>query len=657
MGNCQSRLCWATTGSFNDDINIDSCRSEKSKKVRSSSGTLSPCYTQEQLDEVQKLYRSIDLLEIFFREDEIREKVRQIVTNSDREAPSPDKRTKKKKNRKRDSDREAPSPDARTKKKKNRKRVKRKKKLKNDSNQQHHFSEKVAEESANNTQETDHGKEDGGKGKRSLLCPSSWKGFYNRIMKRREQEACGKMTKDDADASALGERPTASSPVGNTSSCESEIASSSDYDSDRPMTVQERLARCHRLRKRMRKRAKAIEEASLRVMALGQRSPSISGDAYEDETGAREMRPTFNTNDDQVDTASIDRELAEIREHIRIASESIHANDNHRLTLQRQLESSRAAQAEIRSTGSTTPPTADEQDQDEYFRSDEHHSQESLFGPPTQNNRPPPRVRRRRNNSVEGLVSCSSSEDEEQDGRDGHGQARNSTPLSRAGQRGRERRVPNAFRNAFQGMRYATGSYHATGTPGFFPSISPLMAGNAFQNFQRGASGSRGTNMAAQRSFSANNAPRGAAFQNFQRLNSGTQSIATPEDLSINNAPRGNMFQELLRAVRRSRGVVTPVPFPPSNAPGGSFKEKGPKAAAVNVTTITVQPCEVNRHRFNLHQHSAPRMEEQPLSNSIAHNSSSSAGVSADHMAASIDVSSHASITSFDARPADPGGT
>ena len=636
MGNCQSRLCWATTGSFNDDINIDSCRSEKSKKVRSSSGTLSPCYTQEQLDEVQKLYRSIDPLEIFFREDEIREKVRQIVTNSDREAPS--------------------SPDERTKKKKNTKRVKRKKKLKNDSNQQHHFSEKVAEESANNTQETDHGKEDGGKGKRSLLCPSSWKGFYSRIMKRREQEACGKMIKDDADASALGERPTASSPVGNTSSCESEIASSSDYDSDRPMTVQERLARCHRLRKRMRKRAKAIEEANLRVMALGQRSPSISGDAYEDETGAREMRPTFNTNDDQADTASIDRELAEIREHIRIASESIHANDNHRLTLQRQLESSRAVQAEIRSTGSTTPPTADEQD--EYFRSDEHHSQESLFGPPTQNNRPPPRLRRRRNNSVEGLVSCSSSsEDEEQDERDRHGQARNSTPLPRAGQRGRERRVPNAFRNAFQGMRYATGSYHATGTPGFFPSISPLMAGNAFQNFQRGASGSRGTNMAAQRSFSTNNAPTGVAFQNFQHLSSGTQSMATPEDLSTNNAPRGNMFQELLRAVRRSRGVVTPEQFPPSNVPGGSFKEKGPKAAAVNVTTITVQHCEVNRHRFNLNQHSAPRMEEQSLSNSIAHNSSSSARVSADHMAASIDVSSHALITSFDARPADHGGT
>ena len=603
--------------------------------MRSSSGTLSPCYTQEQLEEVQTLYRSINLSEIFFREDEIREKVRQIVTNGDREAPSPDER----------------------KKKKNRKRNKRKKRPKNDSNQQ-------GEESANNAEETDHDKEESGKGKHSLFCPSCWKGVYSKIMKPREEEASRKMTTDDAVASTSGERPTASSPSGNTSS-ESEIPSSSDNDSDRPMTVQERLAKCRRIKKRMRKRAKAIEEANLRVMALGQRSPSISGDAQEDlssdnEFAAREMmRLTFYTNNDQADTESIDRELAETREQIRILSESIQANENHRLTLQRQLESSRAAQAESRSgaqaesrsAGSTTPPTADEQDG--YFGSDEFQSQESLFGNPTQNNRPPPRPRRRRNDSVEGFVSCSSSsgsEDEEQDGRHRRDQARTSRPFSRAGQSGRQRRVPNAFRDAFRGMMHATGSNHGTGAPGFFPSISPLMGNNVFQNFQRGASGSHGTSMAAYRSFSTNNSPRGAAFHNLQVMD-------RPEHPSPNTSPRGSLFQELLRAVRRSRGIVTPEPFPPSNAPREPPKEKGSKTAAVNVTSITVQPCEVNRLRFNLNQQSAPHIEEQPLSHSMTHNSSSSSEVSADHMAADIEVISHASSTSFDARPADPGGT
>lgn len=608
--------------------------------MRSSSGTPSPCYTQEQLEEVQKLYRSINLSEIFFREDESREKVRQIVTNSDREGPSPDER----------------------KKKKNKKRNKGKKKPKKDINQQHHCSEKVTEESANNTQGTDHGKEDGGKGKYSLLCPPSWKGVYNRIMKQREQEASRQMTKNDTEASTSEERPSASSPMDNTSS-ESEIPSSSDDDSDRPMTVQERLAKCHRIRKRMRKRAKAIEEANLRAMALGQRSPSISGDAQEgpssehNEFAAREMRPT-DTNDDQADTTSIDRELAETRQQIRILSESIQANEDHRLTLQRQLESSRAAQAESRSVGSTTPPTADEQDG--YFGSDEFQSQEPLFGNPTQNNRPPPRPPRRRNNSVEGFVSCSSSssgsEDEEQDGRHGRGQARTSGPSSRAGQSGRQRRVPNAFRDAFRGMMHVTRIHHDTGTPGFFPSISPLMGNNVLQNFQGGASGSRGTSMDAHRSFSTNNAPRGAAFQNLQRFNRGAQGMPRPEHPSPNTVPTGNLFQELLRAVRRSRGIVTPEPFPPSNAPREPPKAKGSKTAATNVTSITVQPCEVNRLRFNLNHQSASRIEEQRLSNSMTHNSSSSSEVSADYMAANIEVS-HASSTNFDARPADPGGT
>lgn len=205
-------------------------------------------------------------------------------------------------------------------------------------------------------------------------------------------------------------------------------------------------------------------------------------------------------------------------------------------------------------------------------------------------------------------------------------------------------------------MMHVTRIHHDTGTPGFFPSISPLMGNNVLQNFQGGASGSRGTSMDAHRSFSTNNAPRGAAFQNLQRFNRGAQGMPRPEHPSPNTVPTGNLFQELLRAVRRSRGIVTPEPFPPSNAPREPPKAKGSKTAATNVTSITVQPCEVNRLRFNLNHQSASRIEEQRLSNSMTHNSSSSSEVSADYMAANIEVS-HASSTNFDARPADPGGT
>ena len=103
--------CCATTDSSKEDDSVRSSdpkkRASKGKKPpktnehgRATEEISSPYYTPQQLEEVKKLYLSIDPSELFLREKEIKEKVREIIAKGDKGVPVKARKRKAKKNRK-----------------------------------------------------------------------------------------------------------------------------------------------------------------------------------------------------------------------------------------------------------------------------------------------------------------------------------------------------------------------------------------------------------------------------------------------------------------------------------------------------------------------------------------------------------------------------
>ena len=600
--------CCVTTNSSKEDDNVRSSdpkkRTSKGKEPpknnehgRATEETLSPYYTQQQLEEVEKLYLSIDPSELFLREKEIKEKVREIIAKGDKGLPVKARKWKAKKKKK---------------------KSKHKKESDTEDESQHSYPLQAAHAFPKKCDSPNTNGTGIKKGKFALLRPSGWRELYHKTMKPYEQEPARKMSEDESDASTSGAGTSAGKASGSTSGSERESSSNNEARNNTDNrttspTIEERLAICQQLSMRLRQRIQANEEARFRLDAIHNLPPFSSNDMHIDalSVGSEASR---DDDDAHVDSDSDSSYLNAIREQLRIARENgltnaetvsalsaelnelreLNAMDDDETWLEysRGLESGTARFASY-STDSSRPPAADEFDR--YLASDEFMNWGLVRN--NRNRNSMQRPMHMRNDSVEGLMPCSSeSSGDEDNGEDWRGQARTSIPLSQG------RRAPNFFRTAVEMMRaagrrrclgtlgsfYHTSNSRSMAAPGlFFPSNSSR--GHAFDTSLCAARGSHG--MAPSGLFSPNSSSRSHAFESFLRSARGDHSTGTSEPPSPSDSFRGSILRELFRVVRRSRSIITPEPFPPGNLPGSNLMSgKGPKAG--KVTRIVVQPCE-----------------------------------------------------------------
>lgn len=465
MGNCQSRLCCATSDGAKEDNNIESrgcqkiaCEGKKpTENVPSSLPATATKWSdmstaQKRMAELREFYHSIDPSEHF-------KQAQMIVDRNKREM-------------------EMLGQNVRTEKGK---RSKRRKSSDDEDEPSHRYSPVAAHRDPQNANSME------GENSVAKQRSSWWKGLYHKITKPRDQAGPSTMEKYFPEASTSGERPDGSllfSPGSESDSSDNDSSS----DDRSPTPAAERRAKRRSLRQRLRQRIKEKREARARNASPPSNSrergaDAVSIDSTELNEMIRRMREEFRAdleaaNDNQEDNASECSELARIREELRAATDAYIQSFELRPPPPRNYSSTPSAADEEYlppRNYSSTPPTADEG----YLASDEYQSQESVFSVTPDPPRPKPAPKRMRNDSVEGFVSCS---DEDEGAQDLSGQLRTSTPAAQSQQSASSgRRMQNVFRNAFQELlRRARRSSGMRVTPEPFPPGSAPRGNSLF---------------------------------------------------------------------------------------------------------------------------------------------------------------------------------
>ena len=686
MGNCQSRLCVKADSSAEDIKCVRQCRSEKSargeKKGPRATALESPQFTRKQFEEVKKICESTDPSERVMRDEEIQERVRQVVVGGDKEVSSPISKKKKKRAK-------------RKKRRKNKKQLNGDK----DSNQ---AADQTLEQGVSRDSNGGESEDSGRSGIRALF-----QNVYRKIVKPSE-ETTGEVIKNQGEA--LGRRFP---PAGDEASTSRGLRSStgipcpesdssddnvSDISSDGShVNVQKRLARCHKLRKRMRKKTQFIMDVDARNTLPPDRSPSLNFshlflDSESNQSAMEEEHRDANDGDSlsegEIDPSVMQRlneRMERFYEQLELGRSPSPISDDEVNQAMQRFNGRRGRRRISRYRGqleqSLSPSPTSE------FESDPNVTQsvnELLMSPSRMSNT---NGNPASDTESEGSVFIRTRayarirqqlEDHRQ-----QLELRNPRPVD-----SRSSTPPTPFENLLDsGFCLSRASVNSDHTPNRVPN--PRRNRNdsvegwvSCSDDEEGEDDLRGqirtwnhstrTWVYSSRSGAPTARPSApttrpsAPTSRFRFWNPGvrtfaraagttsTSSAAQDQSSRSRRSPVGTVFRELLRLARRSRGSVTPEPYSHGNPSTGNFldglQRKGPKTSngkQEKITQVMVQPCEPDQP-FNTVQRSVEELSDigVDLSASLASSSSRSSL-----------LSSQASNNNFDARPADFGGT